>query len=133
MEKLLATQTSTTNKKSVKKFDAKDVKKITFISFPMEVEDPKRHKAYKILVKYSDLENKTHDRTIYFGEKIRVGAEYINHKNDEVRRLYVDSLQSANEFFDKNFMNKWILNGEKTSIIENWEALKNKYINLTMN
>lgn len=112
-----------------KKFDPSVVKKIVSIGYPMEVLDPKRHKTYKLLCEYQDIAGKVHDKTIYFGERIRKGGEFINHKNEQVRDEYIKNLKNADTFFDKYFMEKWLLNGEKSTIGENWEILKRNYIN----
>jgi hypothetical protein len=110
-----------------KKFDSSIVKKITKIKFPEEVQG-KIKKCFKLAVSFLDDKGKHHEKSIFFGDKNRYGCEFIHHKNEEIRDKYIKTLDKCATFFDKNFMNRWLLNGEKGSLVENWEILKNNYL-----
>jgi hypothetical protein len=114
-------------KKIVTPFDKNSVKKIVKIFYP-ECTGPHMKKAYKIVINYIDNENKKREKTILFGDKNRKGCEYVDHHNKEVRDKYLKTLTSSDTFFDINFMNKTLLNGEMEDITSNWNILKEKYL-----
>jgi hypothetical protein len=113
-------------KKDKSIFDSKNVKKILKIHYP---ENSSEHykKLYKIVIVYKDKTDKKREKTLFFGDRARIGCEFIHHGNNVVRDKYLETLKDTENIWDKNFMNKVLLNGEEKSLIDNWNKLKENY------
>ena len=122
---LLALSKKIKKEKSV--FNKNNVKKIKKISYPEETCPPSR-KLYKVLVQYLDKSDKTHEKSLFFGDRSRKGCEFIDHKNKEVRDKQIKMKNSNATFFDDDFLDIHLLNGETDSLPLNWEILKEKYL-----
>ena len=118
-------------KQSKLPFSYDTIEKIVEFGYPMEDNTDTTQKLYKSITKYRSRDGKTHSRTIYFGHKKRRGCEYIDHKNKEVRDMYLKTIPAdkSKKFYDEFFMDKHILNGEEDDLTKNWKILKDKYVN----
>lgn len=114
-------------KKNKTPFDPKTVKKILKIYYP---ENSSEHykKLYKIVIAYKDKNDKKREKTLFFGDRSRLGCEFIHHKNIQVRDKYLENMKECDSMFEKNFMNKNLLNGEFADLTENWNKLKDLYL-----
>lgn len=112
------------NKRS--KFDIASVQKIIAINYPEEVSaDSKKYKKkYRISIKYIQKDGTQHVKTIFFGE--RKQKDFIEHKKEELRQETLGKIHPGKNVFDKHFYCYHLLNGPRTTMLENYAIMLNK-------
>lgn len=116
-------------RKSTKKikFDLANVVKITNFQFPeWNKEDGKYKSKHRIRITYMDTSGATRDKSVFFGQVGR--ADYVDHKNEALRDVFVKRTGVPKSQFDPKFWDINLLNGEESDIIKAFNFLRKTII-----